>query len=748
MHQENFRKKIVKYTIVLTLISAVIIASSVIVVVAVRTAEERSYTAYVDSLVSEYRLRFQEQMASDLETLHLLEALMEKGLLSEETIVSDQVRNLSDSFSFVKVGYYDIHAEEYEVHLPDSDSTYEFANRPAEAREAIRSAWEGETAVSQVYEENGIQAITYAVPVYEDGGICGALTAIRELDAFCDIINSGTTTGDSIHIFWIGEDGSVIAASEGKADPEDGSDLILLSESAGRTESSQEGISRQTVRWKGASYTLYCASVGDNGWSLIYIDNGKEIHSPIYSMIILVAGAFAILFLACITVIIYTYKNTKKDNRRIRSLAEQDQLTGIENLSKFQQETDMLLAENPEYCMAVINFRHFQYINDIFGMDQADELLVETAALLKRVLRENERCCREKTDQFYLLLAETDEERIRRRLEKILEQISGLAAIFHKNYTITLYCGVALEKQCANREEQRKRLLADSEFALKMLKNGHGNEIAFYDQKMHEEKQMSVMIESSRQEALENGEFHLYLQAKKDLRTGRISGAEALVRWIRKDGTMIYPDRFIPVFEKDGFCAQLDLHMVELVCEMQRTWLDMGMEIFPISVNQSKLLFYQEDYIDRLCEITDRCGIPRKYLVLEILEGLAAENLEELNRTIFRLKEQGFQISMDDFGSGYSSLNILSGLEIDEVKLDREFLLSMGTSREEKQKAMMRNVVQIARDLGIRTVAEGVETETDEKFLREIDCSYGQGYYYSRPMPAEEFGKKFLHQMV
>lgn len=310
MHQENFRKKIVKYTIVLTLISAVIIASSVIVVVAVRTAEERSYTAYVDSLVSEYRLRFEEQMASDLETLHLLEALMEKGLLSEETIVSDQVRNLSDSFSFVKVGYYDIHAEEYEVHLPDSDRAYEFANRPAEAREAIRSAWEGETAVSQVYEENGIQTITYAVPVYEDGGICGALTAIRELDVFCDIINSSTTTGDSIHIFWIGEDGSVIAASEGKADPEDGSDLILLSESAGRTESSQEGISRQTVRWKGASYTLYCASVGDNGWSLIYIDNGKEIHSPIYSMIILVAGAFAILFLACITVIIYTYKKS------------------------------------------------------------------------------------------------------------------------------------------------------------------------------------------------------------------------------------------------------------------------------------------------------------------------------------------------------------------------------------------------------------------------------------------------------
>ena len=132
--------------------------------------------------------------------------------------------------------------------------------------------------------------------------------------------------------------------------------------------------------------------------------------------------------------------------------------------------------------------------------------------------------------------------------------------------------------------------------------------------------------------------------------------------------------------------------------------------------------------------------------MLEILEGLAAENLDELNHTIFRLKELGFQISMDDFGSGYSSLNILSSLEIDEVKLDREFLLAMGTSREEKQKAMMRNVVQIAKDFKIRTVAEGVETEENEHFLQEIDCDYGQGYYYSRPIPAVEFEERFLKE--
>ena len=426
MEQEHLRKKIIKYTAVLVLISAVILVSSTIVVVAVRKAEERSYTAYVDSLVNEYRLRFQEQMSTDFEMLQILEALMEKGLLSREMVIA--------------------------------------------------------------------------------------------------------------------------------------------------------------VQW----------------------------------------------------------------------------------------ETERLLAQDTGYCVAALNFRHFQYINDIFGKDQADELLVETAALLKRLLKKEERCCREKPDQFYLLLGETEEERIRERLHGIMEQISGLAANFHKNYAITLYCGVAVEQEPQDREELGKRLLAHSEFAMKMIRNGHESEIAFYDQKMHEEKQMNVMIESSRQEALENGEFHLYLQAKK-------------------------------------------------------------------------LLFYQEDYVDRLCEITDHYRVPRKYLVLEILEGLAAENLEELNRTILRLKEKDFQISMDDFGSGYSSLNILSGLEIDEVKLDREFLMAMGTNREAKQKTMMRNVVQIAKDIGIRTVAEGVETEADEKFLQSIGCNYGQGYYYSRPVPAAEFGERFLH---
>ena len=154
-------------------------------------------------------------------------------------------------------------------------------------------------------------------------------------------------------------------------------------------------------------------------------------------------------------------------------------------------------------------------------------------------------------------------------------------------------------------------------------------------------------------QALEQEEFKMYLQPKIDLETNHIIGAEALVRWIRADGTVIYPDQFIPTFERNGFCSELDLYMVEQACKQLRKWLDAGKEPIQISVNQSKLLFYQSDYIERLCEITNRYQIPPAQITLEILEGLAAKNIDELNKTINKLHQIGFHISLDDFGSGY-----------------------------------------------------------------------------------------------
>ena len=224
-----------------------------------------------------------------------------------------------------------------------------------------------------------------------------------------------------------------------------------------------------------------------------------------------------------------------------------------------------------------------------------------------------------------------------------------------------------------------------------------------------------------------------------------LAGAEALVRWTTAEGKVIFPDQFIPLFERNGFCVKLDLYMVEQACRQIRSWLDRGIEPIPISVNQSKLLFFEPDYVQTLTDLTQNYGIPPHFITLEILEGLALENVNALNEKIVQLQAAGFRISLDDFGSGFSSLNTLGSLKIDELKLDRAFLLDMASQEQERVRLIMKEVVQIARALSISTVAEGVETAEDEQLIQEINCDFGQGYLYSRPISAADFDQAFMN---
>ena len=190
--------------------------------------------------------------------------------------------------------------------------------------------------------------------------------------------------------------------------------------------------------------------------------------------------------------------------------------------------------------------------------------------------------------------------------------------------------------------------------------------------------------------------------------------------------------------------------MVEKVCRQIREWIDQGKEPLPLSVNQSKLLFYEADYIDNIKALLEKYQIPASMVTLEILEGLAMKNVEELNERIVRLTEMGFKVSMDDFGSGYSSLNTLASLRINELKIDREFLLRLQKPGEDhkRQITIMNKVVELTKELKIKTVVEGVENEEDEKLVQKMGCDQGQGYYYSRPVSAEEFSEKYIVERI
>ena len=273
--------------------------------------------------------------------------------------------------------------------------------------------------------------------------------------------------------------------------------------------------------------------------------------------------------------------------------------------------------------------------------------------------------------------------------------------------------------------------------AKRTLKGLHYSSIAFYDGKIRDKALREKDYEHIMPTALEQHEFECYLQPKYGLKSRHIEGAEALIRWNSKEFGFVYPNEFIPLSEKNGFVVELDFFILEEVCRSMRRWLDDGREPVVISVNQSRLHLNYDDYIWRLREIVDKYEIPYEYIELELTESVFTENMEKLLTIMHKLHDIGFKLSLDDFGSGYSSLNMLKDIPVDVVKIDREFF--NGTVNSEKGRAVISTVVDLAKNLDMEVISEGVETLEQVEFLTEINCAMVQGYYFAKPMPIPAF---------
>ena len=256
---------------------------------------------------------------------------------------------------------------------------------------------------------------------------------------------------------------------------------------------------------------------------------------------------------------------------------------------------------------------------------------------------------------------------------KLWERFPTFPQIGGRNYEIQMYCGVSLISQ-GEKTDTATMQTTHTMFALEKARSLSRNSIWFYDLELHQEEILQNYIESHMNQALEAGEFKMYLQPKFNLRTGNLAGAEALVRWIPEDGKVIYPGQFIPIFENNGFCTAPGHVYDRAGMPADQTVDRRRCPANPHICESIKILFYEADYVSRMKMLIEKYQVSANWITLEILEGLAMENIDELNQVIASLKEIGFKISMDDFGSGYSSLNTLGNLNIDELKLDKGFL--------------------------------------------------------------------------
>lgn len=274
--------------------------------------------------------------------------------------------------------------------------------------------------------------------------------------------------------------------------------------------------------------------------------------------------------------------------------------------------------------------------------------------------------------------------------------------------------------------------------AIRSIRDNYECNIAYYTEKMKQKQMQDRLLENRFESAIKNKEFVAYFQPKYDVKTERITGAESLVRWINPDGSMVMPGDFIPLYEKDGLIVKLDEYIFRYVCEFQRELMEKGQELIPISVNLSRTSLHHSDIVERYMKIVEENGIPFSCVPVELTETATLNNVMIRDFTE-KLVNVGFALHMDDFGSGYSSLITLSELPFNTLKIDKSLIDCI---HQQKGRRVVQQVIILAHGLGMKVVAEGVETADQVELLKEMECDNIQGFYYSRPLPKAEFVKK------
>lgn len=421
----------------------------------------------------------------------------------------------------------------------------------------------------------------------------------------------------------------------------------------------------------------------------------------------------------------------ERRNREMRFLLEHDTLTGLYNRTAFCSKTAEFLKNNPQknYVMVQFDIERFKVINELYGSQMGDRILRLIGEGLNKGLNGEGICGRLEADHFAVCLPSGDEwlDNIRQCIKKKLDRV-------RIEQKINLYYGIyAIEDR-----EMSVDLMCDrANLALRTVKGSSNRSYAVYNDELHQVVLSEQQLADSMEDALKQRQFVIYYQPVVDLATGKTVSAEALVRWNHPEKGMVSPGFFIPFFEHNGFIAELDAYIREEVCRYIRSGIRKGIQMVPVSVNVSRLEFYDPNLTANIITLSEEYGIEPDMLRVEITESAYTDNPVQLLEAMKELQKYGFKILMDDFGSGYSSLNMLKDVPVDILKMDMKFLEGQGISSRGPE--ILASLVGMAGRLDMQTIAEGIETEEQAEFLRSIGCEYGQGYYFARPMPATDF---------
>ena len=444
--------------------------------------------------------------------------------------------------------------------------------------------------------------------------------------------------------------------------------------------------------------------------------------------------------LGMIAKVIGSYLLKLRTEETATELTRKDLLTRSNNLFSFVEEATKLVNENRDlnYVIVYSDIYNFKHINESYGYSEGDRILLTFADELSKILSEHETYGRINADKFIALLVFENEAMLSIRLSQLNTAMNTIKKTLTDHYKISILMG--LYKLKAD-DDNISSCIDRANIARKSINDRHKTKYAYFDDSMKSRLLKQKEIEDVMEEALKRHEFVVFYQPKFNLATNQICGAEALVRWQRNDNTMITPNNFIPIFEDNGFIVELDFYVLERVCQKLRSLLNSNKHVVPVSVNFSRMHLRDRMLVPRLTTIVKEYNIPPQLIEVEITESALVEDNNYLLTILQDIHNNGFKLSMDDFGSGLSSLNLLRELPFDVLKLDKDFFQKGTTTKRER--TIIEYIVKMALDLNMEIVSEGVETEEQADFLRSIKCPIAQGYLYEKPIPEKQFVEKY-----
>ena len=459
--------------------------------------------------------------------------------------------------------------------------------------------------------------------------------------------------------------------------------------------------------------------------------------------LLMVISVLSVVLLICLLVfIIKAFRNL----RRMDRIFFEDEITGGKNWLWFYKNAGNIIRKrsNADRNFAVLDIEFVNYRNFCVchSVAEGEMMLRLVDQKIRERLKNREISAHQSAAHFVALMTYADGAELELRIGKMIEELE------HVNSDHTFHFRVGVDRIEAESRDgrntiKRKRIDIEKEYnnagAARATITGDDSAIAYFDEKIVEEQKWIEMINESQEKALENEEFLVYYQPKYDPRTNRLAGAEALIRWNSPAHGLISPGKFIPLFEKNGFITKIDHYMLRHVAHDQKKWLDEGRECVPVSVNVSRAHFIEEDLAEQIRDIVDEVGTPCDLIEIELTESAFFDDKNALISTLEKLKGYGFTVSMDDFGSGYSSLNSLKEMPLDVLKLDADFFRN---DSGERGHIVVAEAIKLAKRLDMRTVAEGVEAREQVDFLAEEGCDMIQGFYFAKPMPGNEFEEK------